>query len=221
MRDSVKLAGPKAPDTHEDAPLQAPLKRLGTDKEATPPLLNLREEGLQSAREGTQSPLIRRKLDAPSTHKRDRHSVEVSLVHPCRALLAARLRMPSLQKTIGRQTELPCQRILVATGFEFEMCSPEPRCGSGKRMSKPSSSQFFGRFCAQCTLERPPAKFATSSTQAWRLAWWPKNAFPASSSTARADGSPVFFCAQIWWHLVDFFVDFADAAFKLLDNQNE
>ena len=68
-------------------------------------------------------------------------------------------------------------------------------------MSRPSTSQIFWRSCAQCALERPPANVATSSTQAWRLAWWPKDALSASSSTARADGSPVFFCAQIWWRI--------------------
>ena len=45
-------------------------------KEAWPPLVNLRENGLQSARLGTQSLLSPWKPDTPSKHRRDRHSVD-------------------------------------------------------------------------------------------------------------------------------------------------
>ena len=49
MRDSSRVAGPKASELHDDALLQVPLNGLedGIEIEAGPLLLDLEEEGVQ------------------------------------------------------------------------------------------------------------------------------------------------------------------------------
>ena len=62
------------------------LESLDSEREARPPHLNLREEGQQSARLGTQFPLSPWKPVTPSNRRRDPHSVEDPRKYPSRAI---------------------------------------------------------------------------------------------------------------------------------------
>ena len=89
------------------------------------------------------------------------------LIHTCRALHVALEASPFAPEDALATVAQHMQETIA--GFGFQMRSPKSRRGSGKRMSRQSSSQRFWRLCASCALE-PNSRNCVSCSNSWTTA---------------------------------------------------